>query len=253
MVIFLSKVWVQISRCFLLFILVFGLWQLTHVLIYIHLAPDWLQHITRLVTPIICVVVSILFIKWQGSDFQEYGFWWPEPEKPEKYLFVSTLLVLAHVFITVFLPGSFMGFELLPPTPRIPLEIMVALLTGLASEIVFRGYILKNLTIAYGFLPALCISSIMFTLQKLPFPSLSTLSSIEIFTSIISLLLAGIFLGLLFQRTKTLVCPVTFHVALLLSYMVPFKAAVTAEYALVFEVIAYAFLTIALKFIVVYE
>ena len=222
-----------------------------HVLIHVYLPPDWLRHFIYLTVQVVFVLVSALFIKWEDSDFQEHGFWWPE--SPGKYVSVSMLLALAYIFITIFLPGSVMGFELLPPIPQISLEILGALLTGLASESVFRGYILRNLTRAYGFLPALCISSVMFSLHRLPVPSLPTLDPVYILTDTVSLFIAGIFLGFFFQKTGTLVCPVTFHVVLLLNYLMPFKAATAGYVALYFRAIAYTFLICSLTVLVAHE
>ena len=239
---------VRVSWCFLLFLFVFGLWQVMHVITHVFLPSDSIRHFIYLAIQIVFVSISILLIKREGSSFQEHGFWWPK--NLGMYVSVSILLVLVYAFITVFLPGSFMGFELLPSVPQVSLEILGALLTGLASESVFRGYIHSNLTRVYGFLPALCISSVMFSLHRLPLPSMFRLNPIFIFTETVSLFIAGIFLGLFFQRVRTLVCPVTFHVVLLLHYLTPLKAATTGCVALFFEVIAYSFLIFLLYVLV---
>jgi hypothetical protein len=143
----------------------------------------------------------------------------------------------------VFLPGSSAGFELLPPVPQAPLESIEILLTSLACESVFRGYIQRNLTRAYGFLPALGISSFMFSLYGLPFPSLPSFGLTFLFTNIVSLFVLGSFLSIFFQKTMTLVCPMTFYgVLLFTNRLTPLKAIISEYTLLFFSVTAYIFL-----------
>ncbi len=241
-VILLSKV--RVSWCFLLFLLVFGLWQAMHVLIHFFMPPYGIRALIYLAIQVISLSVSVLLIKRKDRDFQEHGFWWPE--NPGIYIAVSMLLAMLYGFITIFPPGSFMGFELSPLNSQLPLEIVNALLAAVASESIFRGYIQRDLTRAYGFLPALCIGSVMFSLHAIPLTSIPELDSNYIFTEISSLFIKGVFLGLFFQVIRTLVCPVTFHVVLLLQNLTPLKAAATGYVALFFQVIAYSFLTLLL-------
>jgi membrane protease YdiL (CAAX protease family) len=196
-----------------------------------------------LVIQIVFLSVVLLLIKKENSDFQGHGFWLPE--NFGEHISVGVLLALAYFFITVFLPGSFAGFELLPPVPQASLEFIEILLTSLACESVFRGYIQRNLTRVYGFLPALGVSSFMFSLYGLPLPSLPSFGLTFLFTNIVSLFILGIFLGIVFQKTMTLVCPVTFYGVLLFTHrLTPLKATI-GEYTLLFlGVIAYVFLTL---------
>lgn len=228
----------QVRWCFLLFFFVFGLRQMMHVLVYVCLSPECLQRFIYIAIQIVYLGVVLQLIKHENSDFKDHGFWWPE--NLGKYVSVSVLLALVHVFITVFLPGNLVGFELLPPVPQVSLEFMEILLASLASESVFRGYIQRNLTRAYGFLPALSVSSLMFSLYGLQFPLLPGFDLTFLFTNILSFFIAGIFLGFFFQKTRTLICPVTFYGALLLLYRFTLIKAVTTEYvSLFFDVFAY--------------
>lgn len=187
--------------------------------------------------------VVIQLIKHENSDFKNYGFWWPE--NFGKHLSVSALLVIVHFFIIVFLPGSFMGFELLPPVSQASLQFVEILLTSIASESIFRGYIQGNLTRIYGFLPALGITSFMFSLYGLQLPSLLSFDLTFLLVDIISLFTMGVFLGFFFQKTMTLICPVTFHGTLLLSLRFTLLGPNTTMYlALFFDVTAYVFLII---------
>lgn len=235
------------SWCLLLFLFVTGLWQTMHIIIHVYLPPEWLQHLIHIAIQIVYVSTFVWLIKREGSSFQEYGLWWPK--NSEKYVSGSILLALAYFYITVFLPGSFVGFELLPATSQISLEIISVLLIGLASESVFRSYIQGNLTRAYGFLPALFISSLMFSLHKFPLTSLLA-SPIYVFTHILSLFFAGLFLGFFFHKTRTLVCPVTFHVVFLLNNLVPLQPTIAEHTTLFFEVAAYIIFIIFLQFFI---
>jgi membrane protease YdiL (CAAX protease family) len=212
-----------------------------NVLVYICLPPEWLQHFTYLVIHAVYLGAVIQLIKHENSDFQKCGFWWPE--NFGKYISVSALLAIAHFFITIFLPGSFMGFELLPPVSQASLEFMEILLTSIVSESIFRGYIQGNLTRIYGFLPALGITSLMFSLYGLQLASLLSFDLTFLVADIVSLVIMSVFLGFFFQKTMTLVCPVTFHGILLLSDRFTLLKAITTTYlALFFDVIAYVFL-----------
>lgn len=239
----------RVSWCFLLFFCVFGTQQMMHVLVYVCLPPEWLQSFIYLVIQTAYLGAVLLLIKQENSDFQGHGFWLPE--NLGKHISIGVLLALAHFFITVFLPGSFVGFELLPPVPQISLKFMEVFLTSLASESVFRGYIQRNLTRVYKFLPALCISSFMFSLHGLPLLSLPSFDLTFLFTDAVSLFITGIFLGLFFQKTMTLVYPVTFYGVLLLTHrLTPLKAITTEYTALFFDVIAYAFLILLVYILV---
>jgi len=212
-----------------------------NALIYICLPSEWLQHFTYLVIHAVYLGVVIQLIKHENSNFQKYGFWWPE--NFGKHLSVSALLVIAHFFITIFLPGSFMRFELLPPVSQASLQFVEILLTSIASEGIFRGYIQGNLTRIYGFLPALGITSLMFSLYGLKLPSLLSFNLTSLLVDIMSLLIMGVFLGFFFQKTMTLVCPMTFHGILLLSDRFTLLKPITTTYlTLFFDVIAYVFL-----------
>jgi len=211
------------------------------VLVYVYLPPQWLQRTVYLVIQIIFLGAILFLIRKDNFNFREHGFWLPE--KLGKYLSVSVLLALAHYYITVFLPGSFARFELLPPVPQASLEFMQILLTSIASESVFRGYIQRNLMREYRFLPALSVNSFMFSLYGLSLSPLPSFSLTSLFVNIVSLFILGIFLGIFFHKAGTLVCPMMFYGVLLFTHsFTPLKAIITEYTLLFFDVTAYAFL-----------
>jgi len=245
----LSNLNTPVKLCLLLFLFVFGLWQIMYVLIDAHLLPEWLQPSMYLEVYILSIGAAALLIVNGGSGFQDYGFWWPEDSL--KPLFVSMFLALIYILITLFLPGSIKLFKAMPPITYSQAFVVIvnALFLSLASESVFRGYIQTNLTKAYGFPLAVCFSSVMFSLHNLPLLLLSKLDPTYIFTSMVSLFMTGIFLGFFFERTETLSYPVIFYTfALVLHYLTTLEVATNGYLALLFEIIAYSLLIPIVRF-----
>lgn len=215
--------------------------------------PNKVKDVASLIVNIICVGAFTVLVKKEGLGFREHGLYWPKSY--EKHVFTAMILAFVHFSVTVFLPGAFIGFEALPATPfsNVPLEITATLLTAFAGESIFRGYIQRNLTEAYGFYPALFISSFLFSLHAFPLPLIGSFHLISELSTAMSLFLMGAFLGFFFQRTMNLVGPVTFYmVALLLRGLTPL-AAMKTEYELLFEATACVLLIILLRILVVEE
>jgi len=81
---------------------------------------------------------------------------------------------------------------------------LLFLLIAFTEEVLFRGYILKNLMISFNPYVALTISAILFTFMHSGNPNMS-------FISFIGLFLAGIFLGISYVYTKSLWFPISLH------------------------------------------
>jgi len=223
-----------------MFLVAFGLWQIP----YLFSLPEGIRDLVNSAVQIAIIAVFMLSIKLSGSNFGEHGFKWFEDSK--KQIAVSIFLAGVYILITLYLQGFIVGFDALPPISldQVPAQIVKALLTGFTIELVFRGYMQGEFTKAYGFLPALYVSSFLFSiywLSPLSRPITTTLTTI--FT-IMGFFVLGIFLGLFFQRTKSLVGPVSFQMAhKFASTIIPIKTSLTTiDYAphimLAFEVIA---------------
>lgn len=244
----MSNVHVRVSRCFLLFFFVFGLSQVMYFF-----TASKVNDVVNLIVNIIYVSAFAVLVKKEGLGLQEYGLYWPR--NCEKHIFTGVLLAFVYFFVAVFLAGTLIGFQASSSTPSssVPLEIIVTLLVAFAGESIFRGYIQGNLAEPYGFPLALSLSSLMFSLHRFPLPLIGSFSLVSGIDTAISLFLMATFLGFFFERTMNLMGPVTFHaVVLLLSQIMPL-AAVRTEYVLLFDVIAYIFLIILLKVVVVKE
>jgi membrane protease YdiL (CAAX protease family) len=233
---FLSKLLSLPFLCFYLFVL--ASWQMIGVLFYAFSFPGGLQSAVYFAVEIAYIVVLVSLIKRENSSFGGYGFLWPE--ETLKYVAVSLLLAVFYSFIIIVLPGIYAGYDAFP-SASIMGSLSIILLSLVASftvEAIFRGYIQSKLTKLSGFPQALIATSVMFalfTVHFLPFDFSSILFEV------LSLFIMGFFIGVLFYRTKTLLCPVIFYFGLsIISSLVPVRA-VSSEYlSLFFECVALA-------------
>jgi len=84
------------------------------------------------------------------------------------------------------------------------ISVSLFLLVALSEEVLFRGYILKNLMISFNKYIALIVSSLLFALAHSANPNMSLFSYFDLF-------LAGIFLGISYIFTKNLWFPIALH------------------------------------------
>ncbi len=82
--------------------------------------------------------------------------------------------------------------------------ILVMMLVAFSEELVFRGYILRNLMKSFNKWISLIISALLFTLVHLTNPGIPVIG-------IINIVLGGLLLGLAFIVSKNLWMPVMFH------------------------------------------
>jgi membrane protease YdiL (CAAX protease family) len=167
------------------------------------------------------IFVVILLIKIERGCFKKYGF--QVPEKTGRNFLFSISLTFFYVTIITFLPGIFGTFEVYPP--YYPSEILentfIILLNAALSEIVFRGYIQTSLMTVLRYSYANVITSAMFTAYVL---SASLPGSSHLILAASSIFLESIFLGALFKKTKTLLCPVIYNAGItILTAITPIK------------------------------
>lgn len=87
---------------------------------------------------------------------------------------------------------------------QILISILIFVLVSLTEEIVFRGYILRNLMYSFNKYIALLISAILFSLMHGFNPNIDIIGFSNIF-------LAGILLGITYIHTKNLWFPIALH------------------------------------------
>jgi membrane protease YdiL (CAAX protease family) len=227
---FLSKLWSRPFVRFCLFVL--ASWQMINVLFYAFSFPEELRPTVYLMVQIAYIVILVFLIGEENSNFERYGFLWPE-EEALKYVVVSLLLAVFYNFVIIIVPGIFAGYDVYPSVPSAEVlpVILLSLVATFAAETIFRGYIQSKLTKLSGFPRALIATSVMFTLYTLHFLPFD----LSRFTSeVLSLFVMGIFLGALFYRTKTLLCPIIFYfVTSILESLIPVRT-VGSEYSNLF-------------------
>lgn len=223
---------------FLFFVFVVSIRQIT-LFATVTLFSEWIQHLIHVLTAILFTVTSILLVRATRNSFKEYGFSIPQDLKGG--VIASLLLAVTYMLVTVFLPGSFSGFESLPPDS--PLNFgsyfLNNLLIYLAIESVFRGYIQTNFTRIYGFSTALCASAIMSTVYNFSFLTYIRLDTTTILYTL-SLFLEGILLGFFFHSSKTLFCPILFGATASTLYLfTPLVVTAPDSTIILFKIIAY--------------
>jgi hypothetical protein len=191
---------------------------------------EWLYHFLWITVQVTSLSITIILIRKSKSNFQRYGFLIPEDFNG--HLSLSLSLAFIYVIMTLFLPGNFTGFEAYPPNSTLYVftRVMETLLVSTVNESVFRGYIQTNL-MSYGFLKALWISSLMFAIYSLS--SFLYLDAAITFYNLLFFLMEGIFLGILFKKTGTLICPISFYSTVsFLYYFTPLKL-IAIEYIVI--------------------
>ncbi|WP_298248358.1 type II CAAX endopeptidase family protein [uncultured Christiangramia sp.] len=87
---------------------------------------------------------------------------------------------------------------------QILISITIFVLVSLTEEILFRGYVLRNLMYSFNKYIALLISAVLFSLMHGFNPNIDIIGSTNIF-------LAGILLGITYIHTKNLWFPIALH------------------------------------------
>jgi membrane protease YdiL (CAAX protease family) len=226
---FLSKLCSRPFVCFYLFVL--ASWQMIDVLLYTFSFPEELRPTVYLIVQITYIAILISLIGKENSNFEGYGFLWPE--ETLKYVVVSLLLAVWYSFVIIIMPGIFAGYDVFPSAPSTEVfsMILLSLVASFTAETIFRGYIQSKLTELSGFPRALIATSVMFTLYMLHF---LPFDFFRFPFEALSLFTMGIFIGALFYRTKILLCPIIFYFAAsILESLVPVRT-VNSEYSSLF-------------------
>lgn len=247
----------QVISSILLFLIVFGLWQ-TYYLIHVFIPEIQVSQTYALYFAIYLASLATLvfFVKLGKSSLNEHGF--KEPANTNRCLILSVSSIIFYLAVTL-LPGFIWGFSS-PPYPHtffyFVFTILNAIIVSLATESIFRGYIFKNIMGKFGFFASLYASSIMFSLYQIPIPTLAAMSSngiiTYIFTDVLPIFAAGLFLGFFFYKTGwSLAGPIIFRTGILLYLFLPPVMATPPWWMnLTFEVTAYACLIIILDTVI---
>lgn len=242
---------VIIATSILLFFIVFAQWQIYDlIMMNTSLEPN-IVLILYLLMPILSLLIYVLFVKLIKSDFRKHGYKLPTPITTKKCLLI-TLALIAIYIVFALAPGIMgsLGPIQFPLSPAgIIYKIANAVLFGLATESIFRGYVFRNLLKGIGFFPSLYTSALMFSLSQISIKTLVTWSSERlmnyIFTDILTAFAAGLFLGFYFYKIGwSLLGPAIFRMGVLFYFEPSPITSVNSPWwmALTFEVAAFAFM-----------
>ena len=240
---------VSLLTSILLFFIVFAQWQLyDFIMANISLEPIIIT-LLYLLMPAFSLIIFALFVKLTKSAFRKHGYKSPSPITAQKCLLITLVLIVIYILFALApgIMGTFGPIQL-PISPiSIIYKIANAVLFGLATESIFRGYVFRNLLKGLGFFPSLYASALMFSISQISTQNLLAMSSerlvIYIFTDILTAFAAGLFLGFFFYKTGwSLVGPAIFRIGVLFYFEPTPISTVSSPWwmALTFEVAAFA-------------
>jgi len=240
----------------LLFLFVFGIWQVYDLALkYLSLSSLLINIFSYFAIYAISLAILILFIKLGKSSLREHGF--RKPTQMRRDMLLSASFTGIYI-IVMLIPGFLFGFTSRPFPGFLFLIVNIprAILIAITTELIFRGYIFRNLTRNHGFFISLYASSVMFGLHTYEFPisimNLLTMDSNTIITDILfqkilTVFTAGLFLGFTFYKMNwSLLGPIVFRAGTLFFYYFSPLVAGSMQWwmGLTFEVMAYVCLII---------
>jgi membrane protease YdiL (CAAX protease family) len=206
--------WQRILLFIIPYIFIAGIFQFIGALIAkadftdLHFQKTSEQHIIMAFSSLLGTLLVIwLFMKFLDKEsFVKVGF---ETENRLNEFLIGTgigaLIMSTGYFILLFL-GEINFQRVVFNFKEIIISIGLFIIVAVMEEILFRGYILKNLMISFNKYVALLISSIIFALMHGFNPNMDLLSLTNIF-------LAGILLGISYIHTKNLWFPIGLHLS----------------------------------------
>lgn len=154
---------------------------------------------------VIVMILIWLFMKFiDKQPLIEIGFQTQGRSKEINYGILFGLFIMAFAFVFLSVIGEIVFLNYSLDFNQILLSIALFIGVSFFEEIIFRGYMLKNLLESFNPFVALLISSLFFSLIHASNPNVTSLGLINIF-------LAGIFLGVSYVFTKNLWFPIALH------------------------------------------
>ena len=146
-----------------------------------------------------------LFMKFiDKQPLIEIGFQTKGRLKEFNYGLIMGLVIMAFAYVSLSLIGEIVFENYTFDLQNIFLSIILFVGVSVFEEVIFRGYMLKNLLESFNPYVALFISSIFFSLIHGSNPNVTSLGLCNIF-------LAGFFLGASYVFTKNLWFPIALH------------------------------------------
>lgn len=211
-----------------------------------------------LLVPLAYFGLFLVFARWEGRRLSELGFLVPRPFLTS-LAFALFLVVIASVLLLE--PGFGYGFvRTAEPAPLyFGYALLLAPVTALGGEALFRGYVFNRLLAPRQFAAALGISSAGFAVVSTNFAILPQLTRVELGTYLLTTptttFVFGIVLGFYFYRSgRSLFGPFVLRTGLLLAGVLVPIVAFTGGWLITFldDVVTYGALLV-LVFLVLHE
>lgn len=192
-----------------------------------------------LIAQLIFIALIVKVIEKENLSPRAYGWKWPD--EGGKFVLMSLGLAISYILVYFFGPMIFAVYNVYPSLSlqQMLVTVLTAAVMSVTSETIFRSFILRKLTRSFGFPVALFATSLMFAFYSLPLIPFVVSSLVY---GLISLFLLGLFLGLLYRRTRKLVFPIVFYAAFMILRAVTPIEAITLEYVkLLLEFVGFYF------------
>ena len=145
------------------------------------------------------------FMKFVDKEkFINLGFHIKKRLKEFNFGFGTGAIIMAIGYLLLLFMDEIQFKEIIFNPKEMIVAILVYAIVAVVEEVLFRGYILRNLMISFNKYIALVVSSLLFALLHVANPNID-------FFSFFNLFLAGILLGISYTFTKNLWFPIALH------------------------------------------
>ncbi|MCR9066832.1 MAG: CPBP family intramembrane metalloprotease [Cytophagales bacterium] len=150
------------------------------------------------------LIIYIFMKKIDKEPFRNLGLYWKSHKRGAVVGLLTGLaiIIIGYLFLFLFKEIKFVKTTFL--SVDFISTMLLFFIVSLSEEIMFRGYVLRNLMESMNKYVALLVSALLFALMHAANPNLSLIGNINLF-------LAGILLGLPYIYTKNLMFPIAFH------------------------------------------
>ncbi|MCF6222853.1 MAG: CPBP family intramembrane metalloprotease [Flavobacteriaceae bacterium] len=138
------------------------------------------------------------------EKFISLGFQIKNRLKEFNYGIVIGVLIMIVGYLLLIFMDQIIFKKIIFNPKEIILSILIYSIVAIVEEVLFRGYVLRNLMISFNKYTALIISSLLFSLMHGFNPNIDLFGLIDLF-------LAGILLGISYVYTKNLWFPIALH------------------------------------------
>lgn len=157
--------------------------------------------------PFIYVMPVIIIYLWKKISFSELGF-----RKLSIRNFILSFFSAVGLAAIQFIPQYFRFHVLFSLSPNFMLIALATIGTAISEEILFRGFVFKELRNYISVINSTIITSILFTVMHLPILIfIYSSTGLDLFTTLYLIFLSSIVFCLLYSYTKNLWSPIIAH------------------------------------------